>query len=57
MIAMECEADAVRPALRADDRLYVAGGGSMTGQYRGNRDRCLVVLACAMRVLANADAR
>ena len=29
MIAMECEADAVRPALRAGDRLYVSGIGKV----------------------------
>ena len=29
VIAMECEAEAVRPALRGDDRLYVSGIGKV----------------------------
>lgn len=40
VIAMECEADAVRPSLRPDDRLYVSGIGKVNAAAATQRAIC-----------------
>ena len=40
VIAMECEADTVRPWLRSDDRLYVAGIGKVNAAAATQRAIC-----------------
>ena len=40
VIAMECEADAVRPSLRPDDRLYVSGIGKVNATAATQRAIC-----------------
>ena len=40
MIAMECEAEAVRPALRDGDRLYVSGIGKVNAAAATQRAIC-----------------
>ena len=40
VIAMECEADAVRPSLKAGDRLYVSGIGKVNAAAAAQRAIC-----------------
>lgn len=40
VIAMECEADAVRPSLKPDDRLYVSGIGKVNAAAATQRAIC-----------------